>query len=232
MSPTNLPSTWTHQLGATGGTGPIQIRLSKELIVSLKSIGRIRQWRRGQTVVHYGEAVSHISICLSGQFSVLLNSIDGHSQLLRYMVEGELLASLRPLPGPPSPRTWCVCKTARPSTYLKQPSKSACGVTPTLRSRLFRTSPLASRNYSASWRPTCCHPCVLGCIRRCGVLLCTMDGRSSTRLESKSEPGRYRIRRSCLAPKGACRSLNEWRRDGLLQLGYRSITLHKRFFEE
>ena len=232
MSPTNLPSTWTHQLGATGGTGPIQIRLSKELIVSLKSIGRMRQWRRGQTVVHYGEAVSHISICLSGQFSVLLNSIDGHSQLLRYIVEGELFGIPSAFARAPFP-TDLVCvqdgstldiPKAAFEERLRRDPDFAIALIQNLSSRVSELFSLMEADLLPSLRAR-----VYQALRR----LAMHHGRTKQAHDLNLNLSQGDIASAVHASRQKVHEeLKRMERDGLLQLGYRSITLHKRFFEE
>ena len=232
MSPTNLLSTWTHQVNANGESGPMQIRLSKELILSLKSTGRIRQWRRGQTVVQYGQAVSNVSICLSGQFSVLLNSIDGHSQLLRYMVEGELYGVPSAFANAPFPTdllcvqdgsTLDIPKAAFEARLRRDPD-FAIALIQNLSSRVAELFSLMEADLLPSLRAR-----VYQALRR----LAMHHGRSKKSGDLNLNLSQGDIASAVHASRQKVhQELKKMESDGLLQLGYRSITLHERFFEE
>jgi CRP/FNR family transcriptional regulator, cyclic AMP receptor protein len=84
-------------------------RLPDNVVRSLTTVGKRRHWRSGQTVVNYGSRVQHVSVCLSGSFRVTINSIDGHSQLLRFMMPGEMFGVPSALAGAPFP-TDLVCE--------------------------------------------------------------------------------------------------------------------------
>ena len=88
MTPINQLPTLIEQSIESAPKSP-HTRLSPELIANLKPIGRVRNWRRGQTLLISGQSMTSMCICLSGQFSASLQSIDGHSQFLRYIADGE-----------------------------------------------------------------------------------------------------------------------------------------------
>lgn len=79
------------------------------MIRSLTKVGTRRRWRSGDEVAHYGQRMECVSICLSGQYKALLNSIDGQSQFLRLLQEGEMFGAPFALAGMPFP-TDIVCE--------------------------------------------------------------------------------------------------------------------------
>lgn len=89
-------------------THTINFRISEDMLKSLLPMGRLRKCKPGETVVSYGSKIDHVGICLTGQFRVLLNSIDGHSQLVRFLTEREMYGVPSALANAPFP-TDLVC---------------------------------------------------------------------------------------------------------------------------
>lgn len=83
--------------------------LDPEMIRTLTSVGIRRRWRSGDLLASYGQRMEHVSVCLSGQYKVLLTSLDGQSHFMRLITEGELFGVPSALAGTPFP-TDIVCE--------------------------------------------------------------------------------------------------------------------------
>ena len=83
--------------------------LDPEMIRTLTSVGIRRRWRSGDLLASYGQRMAHVSVCLSGQYKVLLTSLDGQSHFMRLITEGELFGVPSALAGTPFP-TDIVCE--------------------------------------------------------------------------------------------------------------------------
>ncbi|MEY2993546.1 MAG: cAMP-activated global transcriptional regulator [Pseudomonadota bacterium] len=101
MNPIHSQSEWLD-------SHTLNFRISEPMLKSLRAIGRIKACHAGETVVSYGSKIDYVAICLSGQFRVLLNSIDGHSQLVRFLTEREMYGVPSALANAPFP-TDVVC---------------------------------------------------------------------------------------------------------------------------
>lgn len=101
MNPINNQSDWL-------SARTLNFRLSETMLPSLRGIGRIKSCHAGEKVVSYGSKIDYVAICLSGQFRILLNSIDGHSQLVRFLTEREMFGVPSALANAPFP-TDVVC---------------------------------------------------------------------------------------------------------------------------
>lgn len=86
-----------------------RIDLNDDVLRELARVGRRRQWRSGQTVVHLGASVDHVSVCVSGKFRVVINSVDGQSMLLRFLLRGEIFGMPSVFAGAPFP-TDVICE--------------------------------------------------------------------------------------------------------------------------
>jgi CRP/FNR family transcriptional regulator len=83
--------------------------LDDSMIGTLMPAGVKRGWRPGDKLASYGQRMEHVSVCLSGQYKVLLNSIDGQSHFMRLMMDGELFGVPSAIAGTPFP-TDVVCE--------------------------------------------------------------------------------------------------------------------------
>lgn len=83
--------------------------LDEPMVRTLMPVGARRRWHSGQLLASYGQRMEHVSVCLSGQYKVLLNSVDGHSHFLRLITAGELFGVPSALAGTPFP-TDIVCE--------------------------------------------------------------------------------------------------------------------------
>jgi len=63
---------------------------SDGLVALLSDLGRRHSWVSGDILVRQGDAVDQVSHCLSGSFRVMINSADGQAMLLRFLKPGEL----------------------------------------------------------------------------------------------------------------------------------------------
>lgn len=83
--------------------------LSTQLIKDLTPLGQCKSWRQGDFLVHYGQRVERVSVCLDGRYRILLNSVDGHSHFVRRITAGEMFGVPSALAGAPFP-TDVVCE--------------------------------------------------------------------------------------------------------------------------
>lgn len=85
--------------------------LDNSMLRTLMPAGTKRNWAPGDELASYGQRMEHVSLCLSGQYKVLLNSIDGQSHFMRLMMDGELFGVPSVLAGTPFP-TDVVCEAS------------------------------------------------------------------------------------------------------------------------
>jgi CRP/FNR family transcriptional regulator len=97
-----------------------QYHLDESIIQSLKKSGRIRSWKPSEYVAIYGQRVEHVTICLSGQYKVLLNSIDGQSHFMRLIKAGEMFGVPSAITGAPFP-TDVVCEKKGETLEISRP---------------------------------------------------------------------------------------------------------------
>jgi CRP-like cAMP-binding protein len=85
--------------------------LDQAMVHTLEAVGLRRSWKAGDTLTRSGQRMESVSVCLSGQYKVLLNNVDGHSLFLRRITAGELYGVPSALAGAPFP-TDMVCEEA------------------------------------------------------------------------------------------------------------------------
>lgn len=85
------------------------IVLGEKMIQSLAPISLRKRWMTGEFVARFGQRMDSVSVCLSGQYKISLNSIDGHTWLLRNISVGEMFGIPSALTGVPFP-TDAVCE--------------------------------------------------------------------------------------------------------------------------
>jgi len=95
--------------------------LDESMIRTLEPIGFHKSWKAGDVLARCGQRAERVSVCLSGQYKVLLNSVDGHSHFIRRMVARELFGAAAALAGAPAP-TDVVCE--EPGETLEIPQQS------------------------------------------------------------------------------------------------------------
>jgi len=64
--------------------------LPPTVIDQLQSVGRRRKWRPGDVLVLCGSRIDFVTVCLSGSYRASLTSVDGHELLIRSMLQGEM----------------------------------------------------------------------------------------------------------------------------------------------
>lgn len=79
--------------------------LTADAAQALADAGARRRWRRGQVVLHQGQAVGQVVVALEGRLAVRLQSPGGRETLLRALAPGELVALAAVLAGTPFPVT-------------------------------------------------------------------------------------------------------------------------------
>ncbi|HMN94413.1 MAG TPA: Crp/Fnr family transcriptional regulator [Hydrogenophaga sp.] len=100
-----LSSHWLHKRALD------RFVLDQAMVHTLEAVGLRRSWKAGDTLTRSGQRMESVSVCLSGQYKVLLNSVDGHSLFLRRITPGELYGVPSALAGAPFP-TDMVCEEA------------------------------------------------------------------------------------------------------------------------
>jgi CRP-like cAMP-binding protein len=93
--------------------------LDESMLKPLEAVGFRKAWRVGQVLARYGQRMERVSVCLSGQYKVLLNSVDGHSHFMRRISAGELFGVPSALAGAPFP-TDVVCEDAGETLEIPQ----------------------------------------------------------------------------------------------------------------
>jgi len=102
-----------------------QFVLDEDMVRTLIPVGIRRHWRSGEMLASYGQRMEHVSVCLSGQYKVLLTGIDGQSHFMRLITEGELFGVPSALAGTPFP-TDIVCE--EPGQTLDIPRQTLLGL--------------------------------------------------------------------------------------------------------
>jgi len=77
--------------------------LPPALAQAVQAAGRRRQWRGGQTVVRQGEPTGTVTVVLSGRLAAVLNGVEGHETLLRWLEAGEIVGLADVLASLPAP---------------------------------------------------------------------------------------------------------------------------------
>lgn len=85
--------------------------LDASTIRTLLPAGVQRHWLAGDELASYGQRMDHVSVCLSGQYKVLLNGLEGQAHFMRRLMVGELFGVPSALAGTPFP-TDVVCEEA------------------------------------------------------------------------------------------------------------------------
>jgi len=99
--------------------------LDEDMVQTLIPVGIRRRWRSGEVLASYGQRMNHVSVCLSGQYKVLLTGIDGQSHFMRLITVGELFGVPSALAGTPFP-TDIVCE--EPGQTLDIPRQTLLGL--------------------------------------------------------------------------------------------------------
>lgn len=195
------------------------------MVRTLVPVGIRRRWRAGDELASYGQRMEHVSVCLSGQYKVLLTSIDGQSHFMRLITVGELFGVPSALAGAPFP-TDIVCEEpgetldiARHTLLrmLQQEPTLALGIIKSLSTRISEMFDVMEADLLPSLRAR-----VWQRLQR----LAQFNGR----------PDRFGHIELPLSQQDIAQSLNASRprvqqelkrleREGLIRLGYRRITL-------
>jgi len=99
------PTHWQHKRALD------RFVLDQAMVRTLETVGLRRSWNTGDTLTRSGQRMESVSVCLSGQYKVLLHNVDGHSLFLRRITPGELYGVPSALAGAPFP-TDMVCEEA------------------------------------------------------------------------------------------------------------------------
>lgn len=99
--------------------------LDDDMVRKLMPVGLRRHWHSGDLLASYGQRMEHVSVCLRGQYKVLLSGIDGQSHFMRLITTGELFGVPSALAGSPFP-TDIVCE--EPGETLDIPRQALLGM--------------------------------------------------------------------------------------------------------
>ncbi len=225
MNPINSQSEWLD-------SRTLNFRISEPMLKSLRSIGRIKTCRPGETIVSYGSKIDHVAICLSGQFRILLNSIDGHSQLVRFLTEREMYGVPSALANAPFP-TDVVCDKAGEMliisrdnliTRLRSDPDFALALITNLATRVAELFGFMEADLLPSLRAR---------VYQALMRLAKYHGTASRQSE---ETILYFTQSELASNVNASRQkvhveLKRMEKEGMVKLGYRTITLTPAFFE-
>lgn len=214
-----------------GGQGILTERLIAHFVLddamvrTLMPVGIRRQWRSSQVLASYGQRMDHVSLCLSGQHKVLLNSVDGQSHFLRLITAGELFGVPSALAGTPFP-TDIVCEEAGETLeiprltllhMLRQEPELALGVIKSLATRVTEMFDVMEADLLPSLRAR-----VYQRLQR----LAQFNGRPDRMGHIELPLTQQDIAQSLNASRPRVQQeLKRLEREGLIRLGYRRITL-------
>jgi CRP/FNR family cyclic AMP-dependent transcriptional regulator len=199
--------------------------LDETMCETLEAVGFRKSWKAGQVLARYGQRVERVSVCLNGQYKVLLNSVDGHSHFMRRITTGELFGVPSALAGAPFP-TDVVCEEAGETLEIPQQAlihmlrsepDLALGIIRSLATRVTEMFDLMEADLLPSLRAR-----VYQRLQR----LAQFNGRPD-RLGHITLPlTQQEIAQSVNASRPKVQQeLKRMEREGILRLGYRRITL-------
>jgi CRP/FNR family transcriptional regulator, cyclic AMP receptor protein len=199
--------------------------LDEAMIRTLTPVGIRRRWRVGDELASYGQRMEHVSVCLSGQYKVLLTSIDGQSHFMRLITVGELFGVPSALAGTPFP-TDIVCEQPGETLdisrhallrMLQQEPALALGVIKSLATRITELFDVMEADLLPSLRAR-----VWQRLQR----LAQFNGRPDRSGHIELPLTQQDIAQSLNASRPRVQQeLKRLEREGVIRLGYRCITL-------
>jgi CRP/FNR family cyclic AMP-dependent transcriptional regulator len=199
--------------------------LDQAMVKTLEAVGFHRTWKTGDVLARYGQRMERVSVCLSGQYTVLLNSVDGESHFMRRITAGELFGAPSALAGAPFP-TDVVCE--EPGQTLEIPQHAliqilraepdlALGVIRSLATRVAEMFDLMEADLLPSLRAR-----VYQRLQR----LAQFNGQPDRFGQIALPLTQQEIAQSVNASRPKVQQeLKRMEREGILRLGYRRITL-------
>ncbi|TDM09027.1 MAG: hypothetical protein C4K60_06645 [Ideonella sp. MAG2] len=94
-------------------------QLPSAVAQALQKAGKLKHWRKGQTVVRQGQTSAEIVVGLQGSLSVDLAGPSGADTLIRFLSEGELVGIATVLAGTPAP-TSIVAQSAAQTLHIER----------------------------------------------------------------------------------------------------------------
>lgn len=198
--------------------------LDEAMVRTLMPVGIRRRWRVGSELASYGQRMEHVSVCLSGQYKVLLNSVDGDSHFMRLITVGEMFGVPSALSGTPFP-TDIVCEEAGDTLdiprqtllrMLRQEPDLAMGVIRSLATRVTEMFDVMEADLLPSLRAR-----VYQRLQR----LAQFNGRPDRFGHIELPLTQQDIAQSLNASRPRVQQeLKQLEREGLIRLGYRRIT--------
>jgi len=199
--------------------------LGEDMLRTLMPMGIRRSWRSGDLLASYGQRMEHVSVCLSGQYKVLLTSIDGQHHFMRLITEGELFGVPSALAGTPFP-TDIVCEEPGETLViprhnlldmLRKEPDLALGVIKSLATRVTEMFDVMEADLLPSLRAR-----VYKRLQR----LAQFNGRADRQGHIELPLTQQDIAQSLNASRPRVQQeLKRLEREGLIRLGYRRITL-------
>ena len=204
------------------------IDIDEDVLRALVRFGHKKRWREGQVIIHVGDKPDHISVCLSGKFRVVMNSIDGHSLLIRFLLPGEIFGLPSVLADAAFP-TDLICaedgETIQISRnavaeLLKTEAKLAMSLITALSVRVAELFKLMEAHLLPSLRAR---------VHQRLIMLAKVHGVSDKLGNIRLNLSQQDIAQSVNASRQKVQvELKLLEREGYLQLGYRNVTLLKR----
>jgi CRP/FNR family cyclic AMP-dependent transcriptional regulator len=199
--------------------------LDEDMIRTLTPVGIRRRWRSGDVLASYGQRMDHVSVCLSGQYKVLLTGIDGQSHFMRLITAGELFGVPSALAGAPFP-TDIVCEEPGQTLdiprqvllrMLRQEPDLALSIIKSLATRVAEMFDVMEADLLPSLRAR-----VYKRVQR----LAQFNGRPDAEGHIELPLTQQDIAQSLNASRPRVQQeLKRLEREGLIRLGYRRITL-------
>lgn len=207
------------------GASRTQIQFNEQVIQGLDRVGSRRRWRAGDSVVRVGDAVQQASICVSGRFRVIINTIDGHALLLRFLLPGEIFGLPSVFTGAPFP-TDVVCdrdgeiisvsKPALEALLAEQPGL-AMSLIESLSTRVAELFTLMEDNLLPSLRAK---------VHRRLMVLANIHGERDKEGKIRLNLSQQDIAQAVNASRQKVHDeLKRLEREGLIKLGYKYIVL-------
>jgi CRP/FNR family transcriptional regulator len=199
--------------------------LDEAMVRTLMPLGICRRWQSGDLLASYGQRMESVSVCLSGQYKVLLTSIGGQSHFMRLITAGELFGVPSALAGTPFP-TDIVCDEPGQTleiprltllAMLRKEPDLALGVIRSLATRVAEMFDVMEADLLPSLRAR-----VYKRLQR----LALFNGRPDRLGRIELPLTQQDIAQSLNASRPRVQQeLKRLEREGLIQLGYRRITL-------
>lgn len=202
--------------------------LPQDIIDSLLPLARRRTWRAGDTVVNCGTLVNHVSVCASGRFRIMLTNITGKAMFMRFLSKGEMFGVPSVIARTPFP-TDVLCESDGETLEVPRLAfEQAIKAQPDLALALIKGLSIRVTELFSLMEDDLL-PSLSARLQQCLARLASHEGKVDT-------TGNVLLRLSqqdiAQAINGSRQKVNQelkrLEREGVLTLGYRTITLLRR----